>query len=43
MIALLAKIAFGLAVAVYALHIVTASLDEVTTPFDPTPTQEVTR
>lgn len=38
MIALIAKVAFGLAVAVYALHIVTASLDEVTTPFDPSNT-----
>jgi hypothetical protein len=41
-VTLLLKVAFGLAVAAYALHLTTASLDEVTTPFDPTPTQEVT-
>lgn len=32
----LARVAFGLAVAAYAVHLLTASLDEATTP-PPTP------
>lgn len=41
---LLAKVAFGLAVAAYALHITTAALDEITDDNYPPihPTTEVT-
>lgn len=39
MVSLLLRVAFGLAVAALAIHWTTASLDEVTTPFDPAPVE----